>query len=47
MPSPARTLDVGLFGFKQLHRVQVQLAQPGGPFKRELKRPDQRIALTK
>ena len=40
-------VDVGLFGFKQLERVQVQLALPGGQFKRELKRPAQRITLTK
>ena len=40
-------VDVGLFGFNQLKRVQVQLALPGGQFKRELKRPAQRIVLTK
>jgi hypothetical protein len=40
-------VNVGLFGFKTLKRVQVQLALPGSPFRRELKRPDQRIALTK
>jgi Protein of unknown function (DUF2796) len=40
-------VDVGLFNFKQLERVQVQLALPGGQFKRELKRPAQRIVLTK
>jgi hypothetical protein len=40
-------VDVGLFGFKQLERVQVQLALPGGQFKRELTRPAQRIVLTK
>ena len=40
-------VDVGLFGFNQLKRVQVQLALPGGQFKRELKRPAQRVVLTK
>ncbi|MGL6111750.1 MAG: DUF2796 domain-containing protein [Rubrivivax sp.] len=40
-------VDVGLFGFKQLQRVQIQLALPGNQFKRELKRPAQRIVLTK
>ncbi len=39
-------VDVGLFGFNQIKRVQVQLVLPGGQFKRELKRPAQRIVLT-
>jgi len=43
----AAYVEVGLFGFQQLRRVQVQLALPAGQFKRELKRPNARIALTK
>jgi hypothetical protein len=41
----ARHVDVGLFAFNQLKRVQLQLALPKGQFKRELKRPNQRIVL--
>jgi hypothetical protein len=41
----ARHVDVGLFAFNQLKRVQVQLALPKAQLKRELKRPDSRIVL--
>jgi hypothetical protein len=41
----ARHVDVGLFAFNQLKRVQVQLALPKTQLKRELKRPNQRIVL--
>ena len=42
----AAYVDVGLFAFKQLKRVQVQLALPKTQAKSELKRPKARIALT-
>lgn len=38
-------VDVGLFAFNQLKRVQLQLALPKGQHKRELKRPNARIVL--
>ena len=38
-------VDVGLFAFNQLKRVQVQLALPKAQRQRELKRPDSRIVL--
>lgn len=38
-------VDVGLFAFNQLKRVQVQLALPKGQAKRELKRPNGRLLL--
>jgi len=41
----ARHVDVGLFAFNQLKRVQVQLALPKAQLKRELKRPNQRIVF--
>ncbi len=41
----ARHVDVGLFAFKQLKRVQVQLALPKTQAKSELKRPKTRISL--
>jgi hypothetical protein len=41
----ARHVDVGLFAFNQLKRVQLQLALPKAQLKRELKRPNQRIVL--
>ena len=41
----ARHVDVGLFAFNQLKRVQVQLALPKAQLKRELKRPNQRLLL--
>jgi Protein of unknown function (DUF2796) len=41
----AAHVDVGLFAFKQLKRVQVQLALPKTQAKSELKRPKTRISL--
>lgn len=41
----ASYVDVGLFAFKQLKRVQVQLALPKTQAKSELKRPKARISL--
>lgn len=41
----AAHVDVGLFAFKQLKRVQVQLVLPKSQAKSELKRPKARIAL--
>jgi hypothetical protein len=43
--SRAAYVDVGLFAFNPLKRVQVQLALPKAQFKRELKRPHTRIVL--
>jgi hypothetical protein len=43
--SRAAFVDVGLFAFNPLKRVQVQLALPKTQLKRELKRPNQRIVL--
>ena len=43
----ARYVDVGLFEFARLQRLEVQLATPVGQFKRDLKRPASRITLTK
>jgi hypothetical protein len=41
----AAYIDVGLFEFARLQRLEVQVAAPRGQFKRELKRPHRRIAL--
>ncbi len=41
----AAYVDVGLFAFKPLERVQVQLALPKTQAKRELKRPKARLSL--
>jgi hypothetical protein len=41
----ARHVDVGLFTFNPLKRVEVQLALPKTQLKRELKRPNQRLVL--
>lgn len=41
----AAHVDVGLFAFNQLKRVQVQLALPKAQARRELKRPKKRILL--
>jgi hypothetical protein len=41
----ATQLEVGLFAFKQLKRLQVQLALPKTQLKRELKRPKTRLSL--
>ena len=42
----ATQVDVGLFAFRQLRRVQVQLVLPKAQLKRELKRPNGRLPLT-
>ncbi len=41
----ATYVDVGLFAFERLQRLEVQVAAPGGQFKRDLKRPAARIDL--
>ena len=41
----AAYVEVGLFAFNPLKRVQVQLALPKAQLKRELKRPNPRIVL--
>jgi hypothetical protein len=41
----AAQVEVGLFAFNQLKRVQVQLALPKAQLKRELKRPNGRLSL--
>jgi len=41
----ATQVEVGLFAFKQLKRVNVQLALPKGQARRELKRPNAKLAL--
>jgi Protein of unknown function (DUF2796) len=43
----AAYIDVGLFEFKRLQRLEVQVATPRGQFKRDLKRPAVRIGLSK
>ena len=43
----ATFIDVGLFEFKRMQRLEVQVAAPRGQFKRDLKRPAARIVLTK
>lgn len=43
----ATYVDVGLFEFTHLQSLQVQVATPRGQFKRDLKRPANRIVLTK
>ena len=41
----ASYVEVGLFAFEPLKRLQVQLVLPKAQFKRELKRPDTRVVL--
>lgn len=43
--SKAAQVEVGLFAFNQLKRVQVQLVLPKAQARRELKRPKNRIVL--
>ena len=43
----AAYVDVGLFGFSHLQRLEVQVATKAGQFRRDLKRPAVRIRLTK
>jgi hypothetical protein len=45
--SKAAHIDVGLFGFARMQRLDVQVATPKGQFKRDLSRPASRISLTK
>jgi len=40
-------IDVGLFDYPHLQRIDVQVAAPQGEFRRDLKRPDRRIVLTR
>lgn len=43
----ASYIDVDLFRFAHLQRLEVQVATPKGQFKRDLKRPTQRLNLSK
>lgn len=43
----AAFVDVGLFEFARLQRIEVQVATPSGQFKRDLTRPAGRIVLKK
>jgi hypothetical protein len=43
----ATYIDVGLFEFKRLQRLEVQVAAPGGQFKRSVRAAAPRVALTK
>lgn len=43
----AAYIDVGLFGFARMQRLEVQVATPKGQFKRNLSRPATRVSLTK
>jgi hypothetical protein len=43
----AKFIDVDLFVFKRLHRVDAQVAAPGGQLKRTLKPSAKRLSLTK
>jgi len=43
----AAFLDVGLFEFARLQRLEVQVATPRGQFRRDLQRPARRISLVK
>ncbi|MFO1271179.1 MAG: DUF2796 domain-containing protein [Rubrivivax sp.] len=43
----AAFVEVGLFEFARLQRIEVQVAAPQGQFKRDLQRPAQRISLVK
>lgn len=43
----ARHIDIGLFDFKRLHRLDVQVAASTGQFKRALKPSATRLSLTR
>lgn len=43
----AKFIEVELFEFKRLHRLDVQLAAPSGQWKRELRRSSKRLPLVK
>ncbi len=45
--SKAAYIDLSLFEFAGLKRLEVQVATPKGQFKRSLKRPTSRLLLTK
>ncbi len=40
-------IDVGLFDFARMQKLEVQLATPAGQFRRDMARPAKRIVLTK
>lgn len=45
--SRATSIEVGLFdAYGRLQRIEIQMVTPKGQFKRDLKRPARRIALT-
>jgi Protein of unknown function (DUF2796) len=43
----AAWIDVGLFNFPHMQKLEVQLATPAGQFRRDLARPTQRLSLKK
>lgn len=43
----AAFIEVGLFEFARMQRIEVQVAAPRGQFKRDLRRPATRISLSK
>lgn len=43
----AKWIDVGLFRFERLQKLQVQVAIPSGEFRRDLARPTSRLSLVK
>jgi hypothetical protein len=43
----AAFIEVGLFEFARMQRIEVQVAAPRGQFKRDLRRPARRISLAK
>lgn len=46
-PAKAAHVDLGLFAFKRLQRLEVQVAAPGGQFKRTATAAAPRVALRK
>lgn len=43
----ATWIDVGLFNFARMQKLEVQLATPSGQFRRDLARPSKRLSLKK
>jgi hypothetical protein len=43
--SAAKFIDIGLFQFARMQRVEIQVVTPRAQFKRDLQRPDSRIDL--
>lgn len=43
----ATWIEVGLFRFERLQKLQVQVATPSGEFRRDLARPTSRLSLVK